>query len=445
METKSSLAHNKYNKLLNSNILRIFSIALFLMLFTTFQPKEAKAQSFDPLISFSVESCTLDIALEKLLAEYDINVAFSKAELSKIRIEKYTCSYKSAEEVLADLLKGTNYGYRKIGMQYVIRKNKAYSPEIPNEQNEQEEPISEITKLKTETIMDKTGDTIRVFDTMQVIRTVMRYDTIVRYDSIYQIDTVYDIKYKGYEIHWPKFKDNGWFITPSLAYGFASIDSKVDPALADQNISISLLPSSDFTIAVDGGYKTNRLSVGMGISYSTLRYRFQLDETTFTGDYYLNDTLDSYYVVHPNIGDTTFYYILDSTYIPLETTFNSFRDVNRHDYFGISAFASFDMVKNAHFRLFLKAQATVGFLTYAEGSTIKDGQYADNLLTVNNLKSTKFSFQIGLGGAWKVANRIELIPEIYYRKTVGGLYREPSPIDIQTHCIGLKLGLTYYF
>lgn len=408
------------------------------------QPKETKAQTFDPLISFSVESCTLDIALEKLLAEYDINVAFSKAELCKIRIEKYTCSYKSAEEVLADLLKGTNYGYRKIGMQYVIRKNKAYSPEIPNELIEQEEPISEITKHKTETIMDKTGDTIRVFDTMQVIRTVMRYDTIVRYDSIVKIDTVFAIKYKGYEIHWPKFRDNGWFISPSLAYGFASFDEVVAPSL-DDNISVNILPSSDFSVGLDGGYKKDRFSVGLGLSYNTLRYRFQFQETTFTGDYYLNDTLDSYYVVHPNIGDTTFYYILDSTYIPLETTINSFRDVNRHDYFGISAFATFDMVKNAHFRLFLKAQATIGFLTHAEGSTISDGQLAENLLTSNDLNTTKFSYQIGLGGAWKVANRIELIPEIYYRKTVGSIYRAEYPIDLQMHFIGLKLGLTYYF
>lgn len=445
MEIKSSFAHLTINKILNNSILRSLIIAIFLTLFTILQPKEAKAQNFDPLISFSVESCTLDVALEKLLAEYDINVAFSKAELSKIRIEKYSCSYKSSEEVLADLLKGTNYGFRKIGKQYVIRKNKAISPENQHDNNGQEEPISEITKHKTETIMDKTGDTIRVFDTMQVIRTVMRYDTIVRYDSIVTVDTVFAIKYKGYEIKWPKFRDNGWFVAPSLAYGFATINETVDPTLAEKNISVSLLPSSDFTIAVDGGYKTNRVSFGIGLSYNSLRYRFQLDETLFSGDYYVNDTLDTYYVVHPNAGDTSYFYVLDSTYIPLETTTNSFRDVNRHDYLGISTFATFDMVKNAHFRLFLKAQATIGILTHAEGSTIIEGQFTGNSLTANELNSTKFTYQIGLGGAWKVANRIELIPEVYFRKTVGGLYCETSPINVQTHSIGLKLGLTYYF
>ena len=95
---------------------------LFLLVFALAMPKTALSQSFNPLISFSVESCTLDKALEKLFAEYELNVAFSKAEMSKIHIEKYSCSYKSVEDVLADLLKGTDYGFKKIGKQYVIKK-----------------------------------------------------------------------------------------------------------------------------------------------------------------------------------------------------------------------------------------------------------------------------------------------------------------------------------
>ena len=93
--------------------LRLLPI-LFLIFFSFTLPKNGLAQSFNPLISFSVESCSLDKALEKLFAEYELNVAFSKAELSKIHIKKYSCSYKSVEEVLTDLLKGTDYGFKRI-------------------------------------------------------------------------------------------------------------------------------------------------------------------------------------------------------------------------------------------------------------------------------------------------------------------------------------------
>ena len=96
-------------KVRKNRFLRL-SVWMLLVVFCVFS-QQSFAQSFDPLISFSVESCSLDVALEKLFAEYELNVAFSKAELSKIRIESYSCSYKSVDEVLTDLLKGTDYGF----------------------------------------------------------------------------------------------------------------------------------------------------------------------------------------------------------------------------------------------------------------------------------------------------------------------------------------------
>lgn len=441
METKSSLAYHTTCIALNRCILRFPIIVIFLMLFTLLQSKEAKAQNFNPLISFSVESCTLDVALENLLAEYDINVAFSKADLSKIRIEKYSCSYKSSEEVLADLLKGTNYGFRKIGKQYVIRKNKAVEPS-QNDNSEPEDPISEITKHKTETIMDKTGDTIRVFDTMQVIRTVMRYDTIVRYDSIFTVDTVFDIKYKGYEIKWPKFKDNGWFISPSLSYGIAKYFTTCNILADDTKLDIE--KNSVVNASIDGGYKHDRWSAGMTLSFRSVRYRFLFDETFYEGDYYVNDTLDTYYVTYPT-GDTSYYYIIDSTYMPLETTLNSYRDVNRINYLGLGAFLTIDIYHNDHARLFAKIAATLEIPCLAEGSTLNADGAMGRALSIDDVASPKFSYLLGIGAAVKVSNRIELVPELFYRKTIGNLYTNNSPIDLRTELGGLKLGLTYYF
>ena len=102
--------------------MKLHKSAIFVLLLLAFiWPQKAFSQPLNPLISFSVESCNLDEALEKLFAEYELNVAFSKAELSKIRIEGYSCSYKSVEEVLSDLLRGTDYGFKKVGKQYVSR------------------------------------------------------------------------------------------------------------------------------------------------------------------------------------------------------------------------------------------------------------------------------------------------------------------------------------
>ena len=424
-------------------------VAFCLFFFSLLALKPAFSQSFNPLISFSVESCSLDVALEKLFAEYELNVAFSKAELSKIRIEQYSCSYKSVEEVLTDLLKGTDYGFKKIGKQYVIRKNLVVEPENEPETPEVLEmptpPVKpkEVKKHKTDTVVNKTADTVRIFDTMQIIRTVMRYDTVVKVERIEKTDTVYSVKYRGLSINWPEFKDNGWFISPSLTYGFPGLKYE-DKVLADSG-SIRLVPISAFGIGVEAGQKSNRLTLGMSLAYRNVKYRFSLEQTVFDGDYYVNDTLDTYYVVHPTSGDTAYYYVLDSLYVPLETTHYSYRDVNRLDYLSLGVFASFDIWKREHFRMFVKAGMSADFLLACSGSYNSVEHPFHNAISTGQAAPVKFSYHVGMGAAFKVVKQLELVPEVTYRKTLGSVYATDFPFDLQIRLWELKLGLTYYF
>ena len=416
---------------------------LFLLFLTLALPQRSQAQSFNPLISFSVKSCTLDKALEKLFADYELNVAFSKAELSKIRIESYSCSYKSVEEVLTDLLKGTDYGFKKVGKQYVIRKNQQLANEPEATITTPVEPITEVAKPKRDTVVDKTDKTIHIYDTLQIIRTVMRYDTIVQVKHEVQTDTVYQVKYRGLEIPWPKFRNNGWFITPSIGLGSAQFKHEFDLPKPEDG-SVELNPSLVYGIGLDGGYKQNRLSVGMNLGYRSVRYRFLLEQTVFSGDCYVNDTLDTYYVVHPT-GDTTYQYILDSTYIPLTTTHYAYRDINRLDYLTFGLFASFDFVKMEHFRAFVKAGASIDFLVDYAGSLNATESPFHAPISKEQVEPTRLSYYGGLGVAWKVANRIEFIPEVHYRVTNGSLYRADFPFDMHLRLWDFRLSLTYYF
>ena len=426
------------------NIPKLRWLPLLLLFFLVIAlPQRSQAQSFNPLISFSVESCTLDKALEKLFADYELNVAFSKAELSKIRIERYSCSYKSVEEVLTDLLKGTDYGFKKIGKQYVIKKNQQLANDPIATVTPPTDPKTEIVKPKRDTIITKTGDTIRIYDTLQIIRTVMRYDTIVQVKHEVQTDTVYQVKYRGLEIPWPKFRNNGWFITPSIALGSAQFKHEADMPELD-NGSVDVTPSLVYSLGLDGGYKYNRFSGGMSLGYRSVRYRFLLDQTVFSGDYFVNDTLDTYYVVHP-AGDTTYQCILDSTYIPLTTTHYAYRDVNRLDYLTIGLFAAFDFVKMEHFRAFIKAGASVDILVDYAGSLNATESPFHAPITQTQVEPVRLSYYGGLGVAWKVANRIEFVPEVHYRVTNGSLYRADFPFDMRMRLWDFRLGLTYYF
>ena len=211
-----------------------------------------------------------------------------------------------------------------------------------------------------------------------------------------------------------------------------------------ENGSIDVTPSLVYGIGLDGGYKQNRLSVGMNLGYRSVRYRFLLEQTVFSGDCYINDTLDTYYVVHPT-GDTTYQYILDSTYIPLTTTHYAYRDINRLDYLTVGLFATFDFVKREHFRAFAKAGASVDFLVDYAGSLNATESPYHTPITKEQMEPTRFSYYGGLGVAWKVANRIEFVPEVHYRVTSGSLYRADFPFDMRMRLWDFRLGLTYYF
>ena len=416
-----------------------------LLLFVAFLAfsQRSLAQSFNPLISFSVESCTLDKALEKLFADYELNVAFSKAELSKIHIESYSCSYKSVEEVLTDLLKGTGYGFKKIGKQYVIKKNQQLVDEPNTTITPSADPRTEVVKPKRDTIANRTGDTIRIFDTTQIIRTVMRYDTVREVIREIRTDTVYTVKYQGWQIPWPKFRNNGWFVTPSITVGSSHFKHEGEWP-EPENGKVEVTPCSAYAIGLDGGYKHDRLSVGMNLSYRSVRYRFLLEQTMFSGDYYVNDTLDSYYVVHP-AGDTTYQYILDSTYVPLTTTNYAYRDINQLDYLNVGLFASFDFVKMEHFRAFVKAGLSMDFLVNYAGSLNATESPFHAPIAKEQVQPTRLSYYGGLGCAFKVAHRIELVPEVHYRATSGSLYRAGFPFDMKMRMWDFRLGLTYYF
>jgi len=169
-----------------------------------------------------------------------------------------------------------------------------------------------------------------------------------------------------------------------------------------------------------------------------------LEQTMFSGDYYVNDTLDTYYVVHP-AGDTTFQYVLDSTYVPLTTTNYAYRDVNRLDYLSVGLFAAFDFVKLEHFRAFVKAGASVDFLIGYAGSLNATEAPFHAPIAKTQVEPTRISYYGGLGCAFKVAHRIELVPEVHYRMTHGALYRADFPFDMKMRMWDYRLGLTYYF
>lgn len=424
--------------------------ALSFLFFSLMMPQKSFSQVIDPVISFSVETCSLDVALEKLFAEYDVNVAFSKAELSQVHIQAYSCSYKPVEEVLRDLLKGTDYGFRKIGRQYVIKKMPTFVPVYPENHTNDPAVPSVVENHKVDTVLNRRADTLRIFDTLFVTRILIQRDTVVKQKTVVEHDTTFIRKRNPIAFNWPSFRDNGWFVNLSYEHAWGNLKQGLKNPDFDElynlyNQSVDLSKVAMNGVTAETGCKQNRLSYGMTLSYRSLHYRFAMDRTVTEGNYFVNDTLDTYYVVNQVSGDTSFCYVLDSVYVPLESHDFSCREDNRLNYLGIGGFCSYDLFAAEYFRLFVKAGISIDFLLNARGSMFSmDKPFYTNDLN-KYAETVKFSYSLGIGAALKVGERLELVPELDYRRHVGSLYKTDYPISLKMQSVVLKLGLTYYF
>ena len=129
----------------------------------------------------------------------------------------------------------------------------------------------------------------------------------------------------------------------------------------------------------------------------------------------------------------------------MTTTNYAYRDVNRLDYLTVGVFAAYDFVKLEHFRAFVKAGASVDFLVNYAGSLNATESPYHAPIAKEQVEPVRFSYYGGLGVAWKVANRIEFVPEVHYRVTNGSLYRADFPLDMRMRLWDFRLGMTYYF
>ncbi len=413
---------------------KVAILTLFVVCMISFMPAKLLCQNVSEPISFSVRNTTLDRALEKLYTDFQVNVAFSKAELSKIDIDHYSAKNKSIDVILGELLEESGYTYKRIGNQYVVRKSKKTVP--VEEDPEEKEPLQ------------RQVDTFRVVDTVVKIKTVLKHDTIVNYETIVRHDTVFFVK--RFWNQGKNYKANGWFLNGSVESGnghfsTSSSDPSYDALYALQDSAVNLHPFSVFGMYFGAGRKNDRFTVGASLSYKSVKYRFAMDRAIGHQAYYLQDTLDTYYVINPSGTDTAYFYVIDSTYQPEQWTIYSYRDLNRLSYLGLDVYASYDIVSHNVWRLFATVGATTDFLVSASGSVFSAEAPYYNKDLGNEIAPIKCSLYLGVGAGFKVSRRVELLPEFSFRTRLGSLYRNDYPVNLHQYQWGVKFGLNYYF
>lgn len=449
--------NNKKKHIVENHIDSFGKCALGILLclfFSFFTPSHSSAQvQPGQTISFSVAQCFLDQALDKLYADFHVNVAFSKDELSTIMIPFYKVENQSIESVLEGLLQNTGYTFKKVGGQYVIIKQsskpapKVEQPSSPTPPK----PVKPIPPVKPplpdsllHNVTPPTPDTIRLVDT--IIQTQVIYDTLLVRDTLVKHDTIRTFAIRRFRFGATDFKGKGWFLSASVSTGdchMGALLTNGNEYASIHDTVVKFQPALFNDVELSAGYTPNRLSISIGVSNRSASCRFLLDRKIMKGDYYVYDTAETYYVIHET--DTSFYAILDSTYVTKEEFSYSYRDVNTFRYLGVNLTLSYVFYRNTFTRLYLKGNLSSDFLLSATGSVMDMDEPYHN----SNLKQVSapivFSYYAGLGGSFRISKNSEFLAELGLRRGLTSAYSPDYPLDIRTSIPALKLGFNYYF
>ena len=411
----------------------VYWITIFLIII---QPLHGQSKD-NSSIDFKMDNEKLSSALYRLANETAINFSYDASDSLFSMKMNYSAVDKQPLVILNELLSETNHNYKKVGNQIVIYKDK-----------DREEPSA------NDSFIDANIPILVVqpppnFSEESNANTFIIPDTIVKIqiDTILITDTVFIEKEKPKKPATAKIKDipvdyfnpqasreNGW----AAAIYFAPIISDFSLAKHTENWDIR-----NFSLGVEAIKIFNNWNVSGSFKLTHFADKFNHSYNITEGGYFVTDTIDEYYTVGQT--DTTWYYVTDSIYKPLDNHEYSYNINNRIGYLEFAVSASYDYSINRKLRLYVKAGIQAGVLIYSSGMAIPDADEPAGVDFANlNFNNLSYSVLVGAGMKYRINEYFDFNSELYYFNNFTEVVAD-YPSDKKIKGVGLKLGLIYYF
>jgi len=370
----------------------------------------------------------------KLNFSYDANDPVFDTRIS------YIFEGESLQEVLNVILTNTGLSHKQIGNQIVL---------FPTNESTIDDKNLAGQKETFSDSVDKNMDAEPAAPILEMgykLDTVFLKDTIFRVDTIMIIDTVFIEQEKPEKPAPTKIKeipvdyfqegmerDKGWagdiFIAPILS----------DFSLVENDVSFSL---RSFSLGIDVLKLVNRWNFSMGLRFTQYNQKFNQQYTVSTGGNYQTDTIDIYYTI---VGiDTSWYYVTDSSWIPLDSKEYNYEKANTIGYLELNASVAYDFYKSPNLRIYGKIGGQLGWLIYKNGIAIPDSEHKDGIEFSDLQFNAAYALSFGAGLKTKVTDKMDFITELYYSRYFNQLVKE-FEYNNKLNAIGLKIGLIYYF
>ncbi len=403
----------------------------------------AQTPNQDPITSVSAVNEPISQVLDRLSRNTGITFSYNPDHLEASRPVSINMTNKKLSEILTFLLPPDKFGYRFSGNQVVVFRTTISKPTDNPEKN----ALTEAAGNKPPKVIT---DTVFVSQIQTFRDTIALTDTIVRYDTVFIMRTVTrDKPITGKEIFSNQTKlseeqtrdlkfEAGfsltWLAARSLFKAPLTYSSKLDEYRDSNSGSIF-----SGTACVDLRMSYARLSLNTGVSYTSFNGKLDYSYSTSTGGYFQKDTLDAYYTL--NNSDTSWFYVLDSAYLPIDLKAYRFKTSVSHQFVEIP----FSLQYNHPFGrklIYVNAGLIAGINTGSSGLMILADR--DGVVEMQEVKFRPlvFSSVFGAGILVPVTGTITFDAGVMYRQHLSSVLND-FPIDLRSRALGIKAGLVW--
>jgi hypothetical protein len=417
----------------------VFSLTIILALFALtplFAQSEVQNNSSEVF-----QNEKLSDILTKLSKSRNLNFSYDANNPVFDKIISYKASGEETDKLLLGVLSNTGIEYKQIGNQIVLYQSQDSQAESINEQVQPGSQANDTSEKPENEIIGA----LTIFE--YKLDTIYLMDTIIRVDTIRLTDTVFIEKVKPESQNPSKIKKIpvDFFQTSQIRDEGWAMDVFAAPLLSDFSLVNGKKTFSlrSFSLGFNAVKLMNRWNISTGLRLTQFNQRFTQQYSETEGGFYKTDTSDAYYTVVEM--DTTWYYVTDSSWVPLQTIDYNYEQTNTLGCLELNISASFDVFQNQKTRVYLKAGGQVSFLIYKDGISLPDKDKGESVnfndLQFNNIN---YSFLLGAGFKYRIGDKVDFYSELYYSGYLNTIVPD-FPVDAKINAIGLKFGLFFYF
>lgn len=224
-----------------------------------------------------------------------------------------------------------------------------------------------------------------------------------------------------------------------FAMGFSAAPILSDFSLVEGKNDMSI---RNFSLGVSAYRLSKSWAFSGGIKFTNFAEKYDHMYEVKEGGFW-DITYEEYYSI--SHGDTSFFYVPDSNWVPLSTSEYNYDINNRIGLLEISATAYYYLYTTSKFRYYLRAGGQISFLLYKKGIAIPEpGTPSDIPFSDLNFAIQSFSILAGTGFQYRLNKYFDFNIEVYYVHYLNDLVKD-YPTSIRLKGVGLKVGLIYFF